>query len=67
MGHMNDDRLLEGKALTRRVRQLEGNSDDNRIIGKLQREVIAMRTTYRLFARASSVHDSSHNACQFYV
>jgi hypothetical protein len=34
-----------------RIRQLEARSDNDRIIGKLQREIISTRTMYRLFAR----------------
>jgi hypothetical protein len=36
------------------LKTLEAHSDDNRLIGKLQRELIAVRATYRLFASESS-------------
>mgnify|MGYP001164874231 CR=1 FL=1 len=46
------DNALEQELLRKRLRDFEARSDDDRIIGKLQREIITMQTTYRLFARA---------------
>ena len=51
---LQDENLIEQELLKKRLRDIEARSDDDRIIGKLQREIIAMRTTYRLFARLKS-------------
>jgi len=50
--HMQDLDAAEQEHLRICLRQFEVRSEDDRIIGKLQREIIMMRTTYRLFARA---------------
>lgn len=49
------DNALEQELLRKRLQDFEARSDDDRIIGKLQREIITMQTTYRLFARKYEV------------
>lgn len=43
--------MAENEVLVKQLRHLETRSDDDRIIGQLQRKIITMRTTYQLFAR----------------
>jgi hypothetical protein len=49
--------------LTQRVLQLEERSDDDLVIGRLQREAIAMRTAYRLFTRIAQAQNFTRIAC----
>jgi hypothetical protein len=54
MKRLHHERMAEKAALAQCIRELEIKDEDNRIIGKLQREVIALRATFQLFASVLS-------------
>jgi len=56
---LHNDGISERNALLHRVRELEVQSDDNRALGKLQREVMALRATYQSFASSFPANTNS--------
>ena len=51
LARVKEDAKSELEFLRERVSELESRTDDDRLVGKLQRELVAVRTTYKLFAR----------------